>query len=59
MKIYKKKLKNVRRRKTTRNEEEKKNLETVDFSDRKDRIQSPHSKQAILELGLDENKYIN
>ena len=45
--------------KTTRNEEEKKNLETVDFSDRKDRIQSPHSKQAILELGLDENKYIN
>ena len=41
---------------TTKNEEEKKNLETVDFSDRKDRIQSAHSKQAILELGLDENK---
>ena len=57
MKIYKKKIKkNVRRRKTTRNEEEKKNLETVDFSDRKGRIQSANSKQAILELGLDENK---
>ena len=42
--------------KTTKNEEEKKNLETIDFSDRKDRIQSPYSKKAILELGLDENK---
>ena len=42
--------------KTSKNEEEKKNLETIDFSDRKDRIQSPYSKKAILELGLDENK---
>ena len=56
MKIYKKKLKNVRRRKTTRNEEEKKMQKQFDFSDRKDRIQSAYSKEAILELGLDENK---
>ena len=42
--------------KTTRNEEEKKNLETIDFSDRKDRIQSPYSKKAILELELHDNK---
>ena len=34
----------------------KKNLETIDFSDRKDKIQSPYSKKAILELGLLENK---
>ena len=44
------------RNETSRNEGEKKNLETVDFTDRKDRIQTPHSKRAILELGLDENK---
>ena len=35
---------------------EKKNLETVDFTNKKDRIQTAHSKQALNELGLDENK---
>ena len=35
---------------------EKKNLETVDFSNKKDRVQTAHSKQALLELGLEENK---
>ena len=35
---------------------EKKNLETVDFSNKKERIQTAHSKQALLELGLEENK---
>ena len=42
--------------KTSKNEEEKKNLETIDFSDIKDKIQSPYSKKAILELELHENK---
>ena len=35
---------------------EKKNLETVDFNNRRDRVQTAHSKKAILELGLDESK---
>ena len=35
---------------------EKKNLETIDFNNKKERVQTAHSKQAILELGLDETK---
>jgi hypothetical protein len=34
---------------------EKKNLSNIDFNDKKIRIETPHSRRAILELGLTDN----
>ena len=33
----------------------RKNLSNIDFDDKKIRIETPHSRQAILELGLTDN----
>ena len=38
--------------------EEVKNLENIDFKNKKERVQTPHSKLALLKLGMDEEKLI-
>ena len=59
MKIYKKKLKNVRRRKTTRNEEEKKIQKQLIFQIEKTEYNQPIQKKQYQNQDQMRINYIN